>query len=611
VSRGSILLVEDDHHLGRSIRDYLAAKGFAVTWVQDGLSAIRAVHEAPVDLVVLDIFLPERDGISVCAVLREGLQPPKVIAMSATDVSAKIDATLPPEKRPEVFRVKPIPLRELLATVEELLQENQVARPTPIRQSSRKSIAPKLLELHRIEASGTLTIRGYGIETQLYFLKGRPIWGEGGPRSTTLGSVLLSLGVIAEAEYAQALDRQIAWIESAKRVSLGEVLMQMGLLSPPDYVEALESQVRAKVRCCFSWDRFDLEFEEGTAFLDDKVVLEGLSCEAMILDGVRWFWDGERIDQELATVREQYPALKNAPEDLELWLEMRPAERLFLDTITGDRSIEELCYGSSSLDRATRCSVMVALLETERAELHSAPKRMMPPQPTDQRRAAASTEPSMRGEIIAENLRLKGKPDHEVLGLSPSPEPDDVLAAFELRARRFSPDYLPDDLDADLRYRVMEVYAQMCEARDRLVDGRGTQLDPINVREQVAALEAERAVVRGLSYLRHNDARNTLDQLSQAVAKAPDNLEYQMHRAWATYHWADTGVEVLEARKAVQKLARGVLRQDYMVTDARLILAQCALATGDTEGATEEVRVAQRFAPGDARVAQILEQLER
>ena len=65
-----ILFAEDDRKVGKHVKDALTAEGYAVDWVDDGHEALWLAENYHFDLIVLDIMLPERDGISILRQLR-------------------------------------------------------------------------------------------------------------------------------------------------------------------------------------------------------------------------------------------------------------------------------------------------------------------------------------------------------------------------------------------------------------------------------------------------------------------------------------------------------------------------------------------------------------
>lgn len=88
----SVLVVDDDPSIRALIRLYLESAGYAVIEAADGRRAIMALDGQAVDLVVLDIFMPEMDGLEVLQVLRDHSKSCKVMAISGG--SAKIGMDL-------------------------------------------------------------------------------------------------------------------------------------------------------------------------------------------------------------------------------------------------------------------------------------------------------------------------------------------------------------------------------------------------------------------------------------------------------------------------------------------------------------------------------------
>ena len=88
----SVLVVDDDPSIRALIRLYLESAGYAVIEAADGKRAMTALDGQPVDLVILDIFMPEMDGLEVLQVLRGHCQTCRVMAISGG--SAKIGMDL-------------------------------------------------------------------------------------------------------------------------------------------------------------------------------------------------------------------------------------------------------------------------------------------------------------------------------------------------------------------------------------------------------------------------------------------------------------------------------------------------------------------------------------
>jgi DNA-binding response OmpR family regulator len=110
-----ILLVEDDDAIGRSLCDVLTGEGHTVDWQTTGAAAIDAARSHPPDLVLLDLGLPDRDGVEVCRTLRRLEVAPAIVMLTAR--AAEIDVVLGLDAGADDYLTKPFRLSELLARV--------------------------------------------------------------------------------------------------------------------------------------------------------------------------------------------------------------------------------------------------------------------------------------------------------------------------------------------------------------------------------------------------------------------------------------------------------------------------------------------------------------
>jgi two-component system response regulator RstA len=122
--RGRVLLVEDSARLAASIREYLQRHGFEVTIEGDGASAVERFERCKPDLVILDLMLPGKDGLTVCRELRRYERVPILIL---TARSESIDQVLGLEMGADDYVVKPVEPRVLLARIEALLRRTRPA----------------------------------------------------------------------------------------------------------------------------------------------------------------------------------------------------------------------------------------------------------------------------------------------------------------------------------------------------------------------------------------------------------------------------------------------------------------------------------------------------
>ncbi len=119
----SILLVEDEENLHEALRLNLELEGFSVTSAYDGVSALNAVQGEYFDLIILDVMLPEMDGISVTETIRLNNNEVPILILSARNSSA--DRVLGLKKGADDYLTKPFNLEELLLRVNKLIDKNK------------------------------------------------------------------------------------------------------------------------------------------------------------------------------------------------------------------------------------------------------------------------------------------------------------------------------------------------------------------------------------------------------------------------------------------------------------------------------------------------------
>ncbi|UEG51023.1 response regulator transcription factor [Ferruginibacter lapsinanis] len=119
----SILLVEDEENLQEALKLNLELENYEVTGVYDGVEALKAIQQEHFDLMILDVMLPELDGISVCESVRLQNNDIPILILSAKNSSA--DRVLGLKKGADDYLTKPFNLEELLLRVNKLVQKSQ------------------------------------------------------------------------------------------------------------------------------------------------------------------------------------------------------------------------------------------------------------------------------------------------------------------------------------------------------------------------------------------------------------------------------------------------------------------------------------------------------
>lgn len=115
-----VLVVDDEESIVKLVQYNLQQAGYEVITTDNGLRAVQAVHSEKPDLIILDLMLPELDGMDVCKRLRqEGVTTP-IIMLTAKD--DEIDRILGLEMGADDYVTKPFSPRELIARVKAVLR---------------------------------------------------------------------------------------------------------------------------------------------------------------------------------------------------------------------------------------------------------------------------------------------------------------------------------------------------------------------------------------------------------------------------------------------------------------------------------------------------------
>ena len=174
-----ILIVDDDRHIREVVRFALEKAGHRVREATDGGEALRAIAEREPDLVVLDVVMPEEDGLSTCRAIRARSRLP-IIFLSSRD--EELDRVLGLELGGDDYVSKPFSPRELVARVSAVLRR---AAPEPASAAGGAATDAQPLAVgelrmdparHLCEYAGaelTLTVTEYGLLRVLLSAPGR------------------------------------------------------------------------------------------------------------------------------------------------------------------------------------------------------------------------------------------------------------------------------------------------------------------------------------------------------------------------------------------------------------------------------------------------------
>ena len=123
MKKNSILVVEDEENLLAAIKYNLDNEGYLSITANNGTEAIGLVSSEDPDLVILDVMLPELDGLEVCRIIRKDNDVP-IIFLTAKD--QEMDRVVGLELGADDYVVKPFSMRELLARVKAMLRRQRV-----------------------------------------------------------------------------------------------------------------------------------------------------------------------------------------------------------------------------------------------------------------------------------------------------------------------------------------------------------------------------------------------------------------------------------------------------------------------------------------------------
>jgi DNA-binding response OmpR family regulator len=163
-----ILVAEDDPKQSRLLRVYLEREGHSVLTVADGRAAVEAARTRKPDLLILDVMMPEIDGLDVCRIVRTSSQVPILLVTART---SEDDMLLGLDLGADDYITKPYSPRELLARVRVLLRRVSAAPTSAVIVAGDLEIDPARFEVRRSGRAIALTNKEFAI---LEALAGQP-----------------------------------------------------------------------------------------------------------------------------------------------------------------------------------------------------------------------------------------------------------------------------------------------------------------------------------------------------------------------------------------------------------------------------------------------------
>jgi len=184
----TVLVVDDEPQIARALRINLAARGYQVLAAADGAGALRAAADGKPDVVVLDLGLPDVDGIVVLERLRRWTAVPVIVLSARTDPTDKVRAL---DAGADDYVTKPFGMDELLARLRAAVRRTLRSAPgteDAVIETDAFTIDLEAKKVHRDGAEVHLTPTEWGLLELLVRNRGKliaqrmllkEVWGEG------------------------------------------------------------------------------------------------------------------------------------------------------------------------------------------------------------------------------------------------------------------------------------------------------------------------------------------------------------------------------------------------------------------------------------------------
>lgn len=131
MARATVLVIDDEKDLVELVRYNLEKEGFTVLEARDGESGFKVAVEHKPDVIVLDLMLPELDGLELCRMLRAETRTSRIPVIMLTAKSSEFDRVVGLELGADDYVTKPFSPRELVARVKAILRRTSAQEQLP------------------------------------------------------------------------------------------------------------------------------------------------------------------------------------------------------------------------------------------------------------------------------------------------------------------------------------------------------------------------------------------------------------------------------------------------------------------------------------------------
>lgn len=158
-----ILIIEDELNIFELIKFNLEAQGFEVAGVHEGTGAVEKIVDIRPDLIILDLMLPGKDGLTICREVRADKNLSYIPVIMLTAKSEEFDKVLGLEMGADDYMTKPFSVKELYARVKAVLRRTEMIKSSDAEEITVGSlrILPGSFEVYKNGKKLSLTLKEY------------------------------------------------------------------------------------------------------------------------------------------------------------------------------------------------------------------------------------------------------------------------------------------------------------------------------------------------------------------------------------------------------------------------------------------------------------------
>ncbi len=431
----TILVVEDDKSVQRTLQEILEEEGFDVICEKDGDWALRSFESKEIDFIVLDILVPVMNGFQVAEKIRKMPKGKKVPILMISGIYRGVNHRHEAIRRYGAvdYLDKPIKPEDLLSVLQKTFgaeypsavaaraeraaidekSPEPYASPESHRETeevekrshefsgvARRGLLAEIpfcelmAQMYREKANGALLLRRDKLKKIVYFRNGYPSFVKSNRLNECLGKVMVREKMITEND----CEESIKLMKKSKHQQ-GTVLIKMGCISPHNLQYALEMQLQVKLFDLFGWEDGDYQYNPKANAPTTTVSLDG-STATLIYDGVCKKYELPRLKAMLDESLDLYVVPHPDPMFRFQDMDLDDTEEKFVSRLVGDRTLREIL--DLGLDKqityriiyALKCAGMITLQPEPRDEVAESTEPSPPPTPPKTQRSPGHVESS-------------------------------------------------------------------------------------------------------------------------------------------------------------------------------------------------------------------------